>query len=390
VRVLDPRIHVFNSAFNLAGPISIYHFNIMPITKLAENDSQPQRSRLLVILGAGSTKHAGAPLTKDIDEFVCQMPDEPIRAVVNRLRDQRSDGNWNFETVLAALEELDEFSLRKRCPTVWPRIGGPLSAFAELLPDFVNAAGNSFLVVRTQLIGRIKKFVIDGTTNASAARLKAFFDLLKAEFDLTIVTLNYDDLIDRAGEWYDGFCLPIAPAKFSTFDFSGFRDRSAQDPAVLMHLHGSVRFDFPPFSPEPSASGEIIQYNAPRELHAMLKPPGGIAQPTPIIAGDGKDRWMTRACVPFGYYYNAFINTVQTCPRILVAGYGFGDLHVNSWLKEEHPRIHGTRRRIVHIDPAAPKLPRTLECLTLAGDDGKFPPQKPSQIQEIIDYFKSA
>jgi hypothetical protein len=367
-----------------------HHIGPMSKIKLARSDPQPQRPRILLVLGAGSTIHAGAPSTKDINDLVCQMEDEPIRTVVSRPADQRTEGNFNFETVLAALEELDEFSVRKRFPTAWQRIGGHLSAFAEFLPAFANAADNSFMVARTQLVGRIKNFVIGRTVSASPVALKAFFDQLKAEFDLTVVTLNYDDLIDRAGEWYDGFSGPILPDKFATFEFSAVRDRLAQHPTVLMHLHGSVRFGFPRFSPEPSINGEIVRYSVPiSRLQAMLNPPGGIAQPTPIIAGDGKDRWMTRACVPFGYYYNAFINTVQTCPRLLIAGYGAGDLHVNSWVQEECPRIHGARRRIVHIDPAARRLPRTLECLTLGGDDGSFPPQNPHRVTEIIDFFKS-
>jgi hypothetical protein len=99
---------------------------------------------------------------------------------------------------------------------------------------------------------------------------------------------------------------------------------------------------------------------------------------------------MTRACVPFGYYYNAFVNAAQACPHLLVAGYGAGDLHVNSWLNEEYPRVHGIRRRIVHINPAMPKWLRAPECLTLGGDDGKFPPQDPDQIQEVVDFLKTA
>ena len=63
---------------------------------------------------------------------------------------------------------------------------------------------------------RIKNFVMERTANASPAALKEFFDQLRAEFDLTVLTLNYDDIIDRAGEWYDGFNLPTASDPFRT------------------------------------------------------------------------------------------------------------------------------------------------------------------------------
>ncbi len=356
------------------------------------NGRQAQRSRLLVILGAGSTIHACAPSTKEITELVCKIEDEPTHSVISRLRDQRTEGNFNFETVLAALEDLDEFSVRQRFPIALQSIGGHLSAFTELLPDFAKVEENRLQSARTSLVGRIKDFVIDRTENASPAALKVFFDQLKAEFDLTVLTLNYDDLIDRAGEWYDGFNPPTAPDRFGTFDFSGFPAQSTKHPAVLLHLHGSVRFAFPPMRlPTLQKTGEIVQRIAPvRGIGGTLNPPQGIAQPSPIVAGDGKDRWMTRACIPFGYYYNAFITSILNCPRLLVAGYGDGDLHVNSWLKEEHPRIHGARRRIVHINPALPKSAHPRGLLTLGGSEGNFPPQDPKQIREIIGYLKRA
>lgn len=346
------------------------------------------RPRVVVILGAGSTLHAGAPSTKDIDDLVFGIGDEPLRSVVDRLRAQRSDGNFNFETVLAALGELDDFSIRKSHPTAWPRIGGYLAAFAAWLPDFAPIAEKSFLSPRAQVIGRIKNFVIDRTAGASPDKLKDFFDKLRTVFDLTVVTLNYDDLIDRAGDWYDGFGVSASANDAGTFDFAGFPQQSMQHPAVLMHFHGSVRFGFPRFSAEPPREGEVVRYGGPvHGLQAMLHPPAGIAQPTPIIAGDGKDRWMTRACVPFGYYYGAFINTIQACPQALVAGYGAGDQHVNSWLQEEYPRLHGARRRIVHINPALPKLLETVECLTLGGDEGRFPPENQDQVKRIINFL---
>jgi hypothetical protein len=62
------------------------------------------RPRLLVLLRAGSTIHAGAPSTQEITDRVCGMQEEPIRSIVQYLRDQRTLGGFNFETILASLE----------------------------------------------------------------------------------------------------------------------------------------------------------------------------------------------------------------------------------------------------------------------------------------------
>jgi hypothetical protein len=86
---------------------------------LRSEEDDGQRPRVLVILGAGSTLHAKAPSTDKVTEFVCTLPDNnPLRAVVDGLEKQRSvrsrnnpaNRNFNFETVLATLEDLDQFS----------------------------------------------------------------------------------------------------------------------------------------------------------------------------------------------------------------------------------------------------------------------------------------
>ncbi len=98
---------------------------------------------------------------------------------------------------------------------------------------------------------------------------------------------------------------------------------------------------------------------------------------------------MTRACVPFGYYYNAFVRTLHTCPRLLIGGYGAQDLHVNSWL-EDHHRVHGNNKRMVLIDNSPQvKTQHIPRALVFGGTDGNFPPQDPKQIREIIDGLKS-
>jgi hypothetical protein len=150
-----------------------------------------------VLLGAGSTIHAGAPSTQEITDRVCAISEEPVRSVVQYLRDQRTRGGFNFETVLASLEELDEFSVRQQVPNAWQRVGGHLSAFAELLPDFAKAVGvfgapreSVFWGARRKLAGGLSEFVNGKTANSSPMRLEAFFNQLREEFDLTVVTLT--------------------------------------------------------------------------------------------------------------------------------------------------------------------------------------------------------
>ncbi len=316
-----------------------------------------------------------------------RITDEPIRSVVAYLRAQRSEAGFNFETVLASLEELDEFALRKQVPNAWQRVSGNLSAFAELREDFAKSAGDQFLTARWEVINAIHKFVTDRTANSSPTRLRSFFDRLQEEFDLTVVTLNYDDLIDQAGQWYDGFDGD------GTFDLAGFNRKAIRHSAVLLHLHGSVRFGYRAhrYNPPGERRFDIVKHGRAEEaLRSIPQRSGEIAGPAPIISGENKDKWMTRRCVPFGYYYNAFINCALDCPRLIVIGYGSNDLHVNSWLADDaHHRIHGFNKRMVLIDND-PKLrtQHVKRALIFGGNDGNFPPQDPAQVEEIIDSLR--
>jgi hypothetical protein len=62
---------------------------------------------------------------------------------VERLNAQRGSDGFDFETVLACLEELDEFDLRKKHPKAWEFVGGVLSAFADLSSNLASLTGYS-------------------------------------------------------------------------------------------------------------------------------------------------------------------------------------------------------------------------------------------------------
>lgn len=350
--------------------------------------SEPPKKRLLVILGAGSTIHAGAPSTPAITSQVCKIADEPIRSIVAWLRAQRGGDGFNFETVLACLEELDEFGVRSKSPQAWDRIGGVLSAFADFKPDFAAQAEGSFLTARWGLINAINQFVLTQTRSSPFDRLKRFFDRLRERFNLTVVTLNYDDTIDRTGDWYDGFDdAGIGTLKFGGFDVARFRRESLLYPAVLLHIHGSVRFGFEPHG---NNYGIVRYCNPDAALQSIIDTTHLALLPelSPIISGQRKDRWMTRACVPFGYYHNAFVNAACECPRVLIAGYGDNDPHISAWIKHGS-LLHGDDWRGMIIDRN--RSLQTFSALNrmrvLGGNDGDFPPNEPDDIQNIIDHL---
>ena len=64
--------------------------------------------------------------------------------------------------------------------------------------------------------------------------------------------------------------------------------------AVLLHLHGSVRFGFG------GGASEIVTYASGSEaLKSVIYPASGVApRPAPIISGQHKDRWIDYGLCP--------------------------------------------------------------------------------------------
>lgn len=356
------------------------------------------RQRLVLLLGAGSSIHAGAPSTDDITDHLCAHKNDRLEKVIKGLCEQRGSLGFNFETVMAAMEALDGYVLHKRYP---PVVGGEIGAVTDLRPgyeDFLKIVNtDSFFDLRRALLSVIATLVIDKTKSSSITELSAFVNRLKEHFDLTIVTLNYDDLIDRTGVWFDGFIRNSESDQYERFDHAAFRARASSDPAVLVHLHGSVRF-----GRNPERGRYVVKYRSAQEAQQSINefmPPvlRGSGVP-PIISGNQKEQDINSLTAPLGYYYNAFVNTALDCPLWLIAGYGGNDAHVNHWILESG-WAHQGHARIAHIDrgehfPWLPSgvhvhwTPPTIKSY-YGPKEGSFPPSQ-GVLGDIIAFLRGA
>ncbi len=326
--------------------VKIQAYAIVAIQGSNMTTMKGDRPRLMVLLGAGASAHAGVPSTEAVTERVGQLDNAAIKAIVNSFKAKGWAG-FNFETVMAALEDLQEYQEACRFPGRGTR--GTLSMFTELAPEYVGFAydGEPLHVFNTRiaLLSGIFDFFIRGTPQQHPDRLQGFVDRLRRDFELTVLTLNYDDLIDRTGAWFDGFATSNESADYEVFNPGQFVERVATEPNVLLHLHGSVRFG------RTLRSGtDIVKYHSVEAARAALI--GGERSPqwaVPIVSGHQKERWLQRYVAPLGYYYNAFVNTAVSTPLWLIAGYGANDVHVNTWVMESM-RMQKEEARVVHID----------------------------------------
>jgi hypothetical protein len=117
---------------------------------------------------------------------------------------------------------------------------------------------------------------------------------------------------------------------------------------LLVHLHGSVKFGYKPRELASSNYdlSEIVKYaDSSTALNSWNigvvdnVNQGSLIPATPIISGFSKTEKLQERPVPFGYYLNAFVESLTKCGRVLIIGYGGRDEYINTWL-QEHQKIH--------------------------------------------------
>ena len=174
---------------------------------------------------------------------------------------------------------------------------------------------------------------------------------LNERFHLTVATLNYDDLFERCVDrWVDGFQSNGSQgAQF----VPKLLIQTSSDP-VLLHLHGSVRFyvlggrdadnweilraSGPDFTGIPTATRRIRDPDFAQSGDSLVV--------GPMITGLRKTDKVTRS--PYGYYQYRLHDALMKSPRLLIVGYGGGDVYLNALILEMQ-RIHGDSLRVAFI-----------------------------------------
>ena len=244
-------------------------------------------------------------------------------------------------------------------------LGGLIKA--KKLPDF-NFYGRQHKIVDQYYLHHLGSVAVDALLSAfrercktserdkvaEFAQLQLFLVALRSEFDIAVVTLNYDNIIYRA---LPGIETGFDPA---TTQFHEERIFNRLDWSCMLHLHGSVHFDMPTSSTndmheifwQPNINAMFAQNASGRSTHA--NPEGADFPTSAIVAGYGKTTQILRR--PFRTYYSELDRLVSGCDAVLFAGYGFGDPHLNIAFE----RFRDARRRPIAIINYAKKGSMTL------------------------------
>ncbi len=313
-----------------------------------------RKRKLLVIAGAGASLSFGMPSVADVDKdfnlwasdhhSLADNPDLNLYGYLsNQISKHFSRRNPpevvpNFEDILHTIYKLGG---------LFPDISSsPICAFIDLksFPD-VNSFGKrqkvnsmSLYLLASELVDklvenfRFKCIEADDENILEIKKLRGFFAALKDNFDLSIVTPNYDNLIYRS--------LPGLETGFDMDDNGRFRPERILRPvssswSFFVPLHGSVHFDMDDENGrlheiywQNDLSEQFNQNSSGRNQQVTIE--GNSFLTSTIIAGYGKTEQIQR--FPFRTYYSKLDSLVEESDAILCLGYGFGDTHINNSL----------------------------------------------------------
>jgi len=327
------------------------------------------KKKLLIIVGAGASIDFGLPSVAKVDTVLdtraselYPLADEPVSNLYRHCRDAIQAyydkapkpmlrKSVNFEEVLYHLNLLAPYYSDSA------RVYGPSALLApRSLPDVVEFGRTRKTVdgnVLRNLVGMLMDTLVDHFIDACAtasidksaqiAELGHFLEALDEEFDIGIITLNYDNVFTQARPGlYTGFDL-------STGAFEPLSVLSRDPWGFIYHLHGSIHFamtgnhhDMHGITwaaiPKKGHAGGAFG----RNTHESME---GTSYPTStIVAGYGKTQQILRQ--PFRTYFAQVNRLTHDAESLLFLGYGFSDLHLNAAFSEVRDR----HRPVVVVD----------------------------------------
>jgi len=329
--------------------------------------------RTTAFLGAGAVAEIGGPRTSELTQLVRAKAQNGILTaknvggyipfldqVASQLDQRFSPSRANFEDIYHALEML------RSCQRGWqPRTAKEfrphLCAFTQPIsqapwfddPMLLNTAEQDLITtVADRISGYEASYAPDGEHSWFARFWRAA--LRRCSWD--IATLNYDTCVERsvaAEACEDGF--EVTGEQFMRFNPT----RLTWTPrSRILHLHGCLRFGYPRWS-DPNTHiyeddhEDLYRYPTYEDARETWfgrstnrAQSGEDATAGPIITGLRKPDKLL--CYPYSTYHTLLDLALQESPRLLVAGYSFGDLHFNMLLNRA-TRLHGPKRRIVVV-----------------------------------------
>ena len=306
------------------------------------------RHKLLILLGAGSSIPFEMPSVSEVDHLMKRWSSERNSCQSEHSKADLFNVLWevskryyaanqygihpNYERVLGEMTALASWLSPQPFgnPTI-EAIGGitPFSALAWLHDSSDEFAGRKSILGQQEfLIGKLANHLRelckrDFSNLPDFSDYANFFLRLRERFDVGIYNLNYDTVGRTA--W---------PEAFNGFDeqgcFSPLAVTQRQEWGFIYHLHGSVHHCISDIVARPwivwKDNLEEQFTDCGVRLPDMAQDFRSIPLTTLISGGFKLDQILAE---PYQTFYSTLVRHAHEADAIMIAGYGFGDLHVN-------------------------------------------------------------
>lgn len=276
-----------------------------------------------VLLGAGAMIPYGGPSTTELTQRL--LDNKECNSFFNSVYN-RTKKKANFEFLLSSIENLLDWKLAND-----DNNSKLLTSNILLEPIYEYKYRSKWDLWKiykeaiNDIIERIKDY--DNCNSFDVDKYKNLVDCIsneKQRSSIKIYSLNYDRLIPRIASkhginFYEGF---------GNNGYEYDLRKIATHPSTFFNLHGSIYTSL--------VSGDVFKIiDTPIELEYLQKINGGNPDEDklflPIIAGYSKSQRIMSE--PFNLGIAAFMNDCNTCSRLVIVGYSFGDPYINSILK---------------------------------------------------------
>ncbi|MDD2659576.1 MAG: SIR2 family protein [Methylococcales bacterium] len=327
-----------------------------------------RKKKILVVVGAGASIELGMPSVRCINNLFVQWAKDDyslasneydnlysffVREIERYKKDHLEEHlrtPTNFEEALYVMYLLPAFFLNG---VYTSSIGAFLSG--RKLPDIRRLGRHQ--IADSYVLGSLASYLIELLLHEFRERCqkvecnykdqldkwKGFLSSLDNDFEIAIVSLNYDNLVYQA--------LPSLNTGFDpvTGLFKSETIFYRKNWRCLLHLHGSVHFDI--FNGLKWIDDLSKAYNpysgGARGISDRHTQEGGVFPVTEIVIGYGKLYQLQGQ--PFRTYHAELDRLVHECEGVLFLGYGFSDEHLNSAFSGYHDN---RRPPVVVIDYA--------------------------------------
>ncbi|MDP1665962.1 MAG: SIR2 family protein [Methylobacter sp.] len=324
-----------------------------------------RKKKILVVVGAGASIDFGMPSVTEINKLFIKWAKDEFPLASNQ-----DDNLYSFFEREIERYKRDHLAGHLRTCTNFEEVLYNMYLMPAFYPNgvFTSSIG-AFLGVRklpdirylgwhrttdSHVLGRLAEYLIESLLKEfrkrcqevdknKTAQWNDFLTKLDEDFELAIVSLNYDNLVYQALSSLNTGFDPVA----KLFKPEMIWQRKSW--RCLLHLHGSVHFDFweglrwiddlaKTYNPD---LGEA------RGRSSINTKEGAVFPSSEIVAGYGKLSRLSSQ--PFRTYYAELDRLVHECEGVLFLGYGFADNHLDQAFSNFR---NDPRRPVVVIDKA--------------------------------------